>query len=43
MGANWRIYGHERLVEEKRKWRFPSSYVREVEAPDNALKRVKED
>jgi ADP-ribose pyrophosphatase YjhB (NUDIX family) len=40
---NWRIYSDESLNREFRSWRFPSSYVKSGEHPDDALSRVMKD
>ena len=40
---NWRIYDPISLAEEYRRWRFPSSYIAEGEAPEETLRRVMED
>lgn len=40
---NWRLYEPDFLSNEFNTWRFPSSYVREGESPDQTLKRIVED
>ncbi|MGI0090301.1 MAG: NUDIX domain-containing protein [Nitrososphaerales archaeon] len=37
---NWRLYDTESLSNEFRSWRFPSSYVREGESPEDTLTRL---
>lgn len=37
---NWRRYSPDALLHEYESWRFPSSYVREGESPDDTLSRV---
>lgn len=37
---NWRLYSPEALSNEYKSWRFPSSYIKEGESPDEALSRV---
>ena len=37
---NWRLYEPEHLANEFDSWRFPSSYVREGEAPEETLRRL---
>jgi ADP-ribose pyrophosphatase YjhB (NUDIX family) len=40
---NWRIYSPEALEREFRSWRFPSSYVKFGEHPDDTLRRIMEE
>jgi ADP-ribose pyrophosphatase YjhB (NUDIX family) len=40
---NWRVYAPEKMEADMRCWRFPSSYVKEGEAPADALARVMKD
>ena len=37
---NWKIYTPERAAEDTKRWRFPSAYIKEGEAPEDALARV---
>jgi ADP-ribose pyrophosphatase YjhB (NUDIX family) len=37
---NWRLYSPELLSNEYSSWRFPSSYIREGESPEETLSRV---
>ena len=40
---NWGVYEPTRRSADVGKWRFPSSYVKQGEAPETALRRVVED
>ena len=40
---NWRVYEPASLTADMAKWRIPSTYVREGEAPEGGLRRVMED
>jgi ADP-ribose pyrophosphatase YjhB (NUDIX family) len=40
---NWRLYDSEMLAAEFDRWRFPSSYIREGEHPNETLRRIMED
>jgi ADP-ribose pyrophosphatase YjhB (NUDIX family) len=40
---NWRLYNPDALPKEFGSWRFPSSYIREGESPDETLSRVIKD
>lgn len=37
---NWRLYDSDSLANEYRSWRFPSSYIREGESPEDTLSRL---
>lgn len=37
---NWRLYDQELLANEFKHWRFPSSYIKEGEAPEVTLDRL---
>lgn len=39
---NWRVYSPEALEREHKSWRFPSSYVKFGEHPDDTLRRIME-
>ena len=40
---NWRLYDSDSLANEYRSWRFPSSYIREGESPEDTLTRLMSD
>jgi ADP-ribose pyrophosphatase YjhB (NUDIX family) len=40
---NWKIYSPEALEREYKSWRFPSSYVKFGEHPDDTLRRIMEE
>src|SRR5579862_975310 len=42
LGA-WKTYSEKELAEAYRQWRLPSSYLREGEHPENAIKRIMAD
>jgi len=37
---NWRLYDSDLLANEYKSWRFPSSYIREGESPEDTLRRL---
>lgn len=40
---NFKIYAAEQMEKEMNYWRFPSTYIKQGEHPDSALKRIVED